>query len=147
MKRMCTVLLTGLLISCLCIGCSNTNNATNDTTSKQTEEKKSEEQTNDKNKDLTTSAKIEKGYKVIDLRIVDNGTGSYDAEGIIQNVSGDIVDYAEVFVTFYDEEGNSLGSFWSNTVNLMPNDTWKFVVNAANTESAVECKITKVNGF
>ena len=47
MKRMCTVLLSGLLISCLCIGCSNTNNATNESTDRLEKTIKEEESSGD----------------------------------------------------------------------------------------------------
>ena len=47
MKKMCTVLLSGLLISCLCIGCSNTNNATNESTDRLEKTIKEEESSGD----------------------------------------------------------------------------------------------------
>ena len=47
MKRMCTVLLSGLLISCLCIGCSNTNNAINESTDRLEKTIKEEESSGD----------------------------------------------------------------------------------------------------
>ena len=47
MKKMCTILLSGLLISCLCIGCSNTNNATNESTDRLEKTIKEEESSGD----------------------------------------------------------------------------------------------------
>ena len=47
MKKMCTVLLVGLSISCLCIGCSNTNNATNESTDRLEKTIKEEESSGD----------------------------------------------------------------------------------------------------
>ena len=47
MKKICTVLLSGLLISCLCIGCSNTNNATNESTDRLEKTIKEEESSGD----------------------------------------------------------------------------------------------------
>ena len=47
MKKMCTVLLSGLLISCLCIGCSNTNNVTNESTDRLEKTIKEEESSGD----------------------------------------------------------------------------------------------------
>ena len=47
MKKMCTILLSGLLISCLCIGCSNTNNVTNESTDRLEKTIKEEESSGD----------------------------------------------------------------------------------------------------
>ena len=47
MKKMYTILLSGLLISCLCIGCSNTNNATNESTDRLEKTIKEEESSGD----------------------------------------------------------------------------------------------------
>ena len=47
MKKMCTILLSGLLISCLCIGCSNTNNVINESTDRLEKTIKEEESSGD----------------------------------------------------------------------------------------------------
>lgn len=47
-------------------------------------------------------------------------------EGILKNVSGKKLDYAQVSFVIYDSAGNTIGSAFDNISNLERNGTWKF---------------------
>ena len=49
-------------------------------------------------------------------------------EGIVQNNSGERLDYVEVTVRIYDEDDNQLDSYFTNTTDLDDGGTWAFEV-------------------
>ena len=65
-----------------------------------------------------------------DLVIDDSGfTEDVSVEGIVENNSGERLDYVEVSVRVYDADGNQLESYFTNTTDLDDGGTWSFDVN------------------
>lgn len=62
----------------------------------------------------------------------DSGTAweSVSVEGIAQNVSGTQLDYVEISVNFYDEDGVRIDRFLANTNDLDDQEKWAFEVMA-----------------
>lgn len=49
-------------------------------------------------------------------------------EGIVENNTGERLDYVEINVRVYDEDGNQLESYFTNTTDLDDGGTWAFEV-------------------
>lgn len=54
------------------------------------------------------------------------GYYTYYIEGILKNVSGRRLDYAQVSFVIYDTAGNNIGSAFDNVNYIDANGTWKF---------------------
>ena len=54
------------------------------------------------------------------------GYYTYNIEGILKNVSGKKLDYAQVSFVIYDMAGNNIGSAFDNINYIDANGTWKF---------------------
>lgn len=54
------------------------------------------------------------------------GYYTYNIEGILRNVSGKKLNYAQVSFVIYDMDGNNIGSAFDNINYLDVNSTWKF---------------------
>lgn len=54
------------------------------------------------------------------------GYYTYYIEGILKNVSGRRLDYAQVSFVIYDMAGNNIGSAFDNVNYIDANGTWKF---------------------
>lgn len=54
------------------------------------------------------------------------GYYTYNIEGILKNVSGKRLDYAQVSFIIYDTAGNNIGSAFDNVNYIDVNGTWKF---------------------
>ena len=54
------------------------------------------------------------------------GYYTYNIEGILKNVSGKRLDYAQVSFVIYDMAGNNIGSAFDNVNYIDVNGTWKF---------------------
>lgn len=54
------------------------------------------------------------------------GYYTYTIEGILKNVSGKRLDYAQVSFVIYDMAGNNIGSAFDNVNYIDVNGTWKF---------------------
>lgn len=66
------------------------------------------------------------------LKIVSNETYvdgySSGVRGVATNVSDEVIDYAEVEVTFYDAAETRLEKSFDNTTDLPPTERWRFDV-------------------
>ena len=54
------------------------------------------------------------------------GYYTYEIEGILKNVSGKKLNYAQVSFVIYDTAGNNIGSAFDNVNYIDVNGTWKF---------------------
>lgn len=54
------------------------------------------------------------------------GYYTYNIEGILKNVSGKKLNYAQVSFVIYDTAGNNVGSAFDNINYIDVNGTWKF---------------------
>lgn len=54
------------------------------------------------------------------------GYYTYNIEGILKNVSGKKLSYAQVSFVIYDSAGNNIGSAFDNINYIDVNGTWKF---------------------
>ena len=54
------------------------------------------------------------------------GYYTYNIEGILKNVSGRKLDYAQVSFVIYDINGNNIGSAFDNINYINAGGTWKF---------------------
>lgn len=54
------------------------------------------------------------------------GYYTYNIEGILKNVSGKKLNYAQVSFVIYDTAGNNIGSAFDNVNYIDVNGTWKF---------------------
>lgn len=54
------------------------------------------------------------------------GYYTYNIEGVLKNVSGKKLNYAQVTFVIYDTAGNNIGSAFDNVNYIDVNGTWKF---------------------
>ena len=54
------------------------------------------------------------------------GYYTYNIEGVLKNVSGKKLNYAQVSFVIYDSAGNNIGSAFDNINYIDVNGTWKF---------------------
>lgn len=74
------------------------------------------------------------------------GYYTHTIEGILKNVSGKRLDYAQVSFVIYDMAGNNIGSAFDNVNYIDANGTWKFKATyfgqEANIKYSTEPEIT-----
>lgn len=66
------------------------------------------------------------------------GFYTYNIEGILKNVSGRKLDYAQVSFVIYDMAGNNIGSAFDNVNYIDVNGTWKFKATYFGEESNIK---------
>lgn len=66
------------------------------------------------------------------------GYYTYYIEGILKNVSGKRLDYAQVAFVIYDMAGNNIGSAFDNVNYIESNGTWKFKAMYFGQEQAIK---------
>lgn len=66
------------------------------------------------------------------------GYYTYYIEGILKNVSGKRLDYAQVSFVIYDMAGNNIGSAFDNVNYIDVNGTWKFKAMYFGEESKIK---------
>lgn len=54
------------------------------------------------------------------------GYYTYNIEGVLKNVSGKKLNYAQISFVIYDMDGNNIGSAFDNINYIDVNGTWKF---------------------
>ena len=79
--------------------------------------------------------------------------GAYDSSGFAFYVTGTLtnnkkdVDYIQVLIPVYDENGNKLGDAIANCNNLEKGETWRFEAMAIEDGIAKYSKNAEVTGF
>lgn len=78
--------------------------------------------------------------------------GDWDSvyiEGTIKNNTDDTYSYVQVSFNLYDEEGNQIGSAWTNINYLQPKGTWKYKapVFSDNDEEVYRYELAKISGW
>ena len=68
----------------------------------------------------------------------DYGYYTYNIEGILKNVSGKKLNYAQVSFVIYDMNGNNIGSAFDNINYIDANGTWKFKATYFGQESNIK---------
>jgi len=66
--------------------------------------------------------------EILDYKPTVNKYGNLYIIGHAKNVGETTIDYAEISVKFYDKDGNVVATFFDNTNNLAPGETWRFKV-------------------
>ena len=66
------------------------------------------------------------------------GYYTHHFEGILKNVSGRKIDYAQVSFVVYDKAGNNIGSAFDNVNYIDANGTWKFSAMYFGKESKIK---------
>ena len=66
------------------------------------------------------------------------GYYTYNIEGILKNVSGKKLNYAQVSFVIYDMAGNNIGSAFDNVNYIDVNGTWKFKATYFGEESNIK---------
>lgn len=76
-----------------------------------------------------------------DLKLTQSGGYGYYTyyiEGILKNVSGKKLDYAQVSFVIYDSAGNNVGSAYDNVNYIDANGTWKFKAMYYGQETSIK---------
>lgn len=76
-----------------------------------------------------TEAQKEALELVGDISLTSSGSYgfyTYSIEGILKNVSGRKLDYAQISFVIYDTSGNNIGSAFDNVNYIDANGTWRF---------------------
>lgn len=66
------------------------------------------------------------------------GYYTYNIEGVLKNVSGRKLDYAQVSFVIYDSAGNNIGSAFDNINYIDVDGTWKFNATYFGQESNIK---------
>lgn len=66
------------------------------------------------------------------------GYYTYNIEGVLKNVSGKKLSYAQVSFVIYDSAGNNIGSAFDNVNYIDVNGTWKFKATYFGQESNIK---------
>lgn len=66
------------------------------------------------------------------------GYYTYNIEGVLKNVSGKKLNYAQVSFVIYDSAGNNIGSAFDNINYIDVNGTWKFKATYFGQESNIK---------
>lgn len=75
--------------------------------------------------------------------------GSAYIEGTIKNNTDDTYSYVQVTFNLYDEEGNQIGTAWTNINYLQPKGTWKYKAPAFadNDGDIYRYELAKISGW
>jgi hypothetical protein len=65
---------------------------------------------------------------ILNHQLSENDYGNLIISGTAKNVAGRNLDYAEIDVKFYDQDGAVIGNSLDNINNLGDGETWKFEV-------------------
>ena len=71
--------------------------------------------------------------------------GSPTVEGIVENTRDEDLDYVEVRVRVYDEDGNQLDNYLTNTTDLAAGGTWAFEVMILDDDEDIDDYDIQVN--
>lgn len=106
------------------------------------EEKKNEEQKDEEKKDeISYTPSLE----VVSSNIEYSDDYTKWLTGIVRNNTVMNYKYVEIYVNFYDDDGNLVGSDLTNVTDLGPQETWKFKIPWQ--EGASTYKIINVKGI
>ena len=96
----------------------------------------------DQGQDTQVSDDLEsQGVKIIEHEMyIEEGEFSDElfVEGLVENASGERVDYIELWVRLFDEGGNQVHSPFDDITNLDDGDTWAFEVSTTQRVDEIE---------
>lgn len=87
-------------------------------------------------------------YIISETKVESNGFSTY-VTGILQNNTGNDINYAQISFTVKDKAGNKLGTAFANVNNLKAGENWKFKAMYLGSEKDIQIDLEnpEITGF